>query len=149
MSRRREDPDVDVSDHAVLNAQRAWFLLPADGLTGLLVAESVGRASGENMLQRWWSPQECSQCLLRCEGSKAERLVGVPVVLLPCHRGLRRGFGGVKESLPTPPTRRSHDLLAAAWPAYLPAAVSTIPTASVVGREAKPQRVRDRRPLAG
>lgn len=53
VSRRREDPDVDVSDHAVLNAQRAWFLLPADGLTGVLVAESVGRASGENMLQRW------------------------------------------------------------------------------------------------
>ncbi len=53
VSRRRGDPDVDVSEHAVLNAQRAWFLLPADGLTGLLVAESVGRASGETMLQRW------------------------------------------------------------------------------------------------
>lgn len=53
VSRRRGDPDVDVSEHAVLNAQRAWFLLPTDGLTGLLVAESVGRASGENMLQRW------------------------------------------------------------------------------------------------
>lgn len=53
VSRRRGDPDVDVSEHAVLNAQRAWFLLPMDGPTGLLVAESVGRASGENMLQRW------------------------------------------------------------------------------------------------
>jgi hypothetical protein len=53
VSRRRGDPDVDVSEHAVLSPQRAWFLLPAEGLTGLLVAESVGRASGENMLQRW------------------------------------------------------------------------------------------------
>lgn len=48
------DPDIDVREHAVLNDQRAWFLVPPAGRTvGLLVAESAGRAAGEETLRRW------------------------------------------------------------------------------------------------
>lgn len=46
-------PDVDLRELAAVNEQRAWVLLPDDGLFGVMVAESAGRASGELLLLRW------------------------------------------------------------------------------------------------
>lgn len=49
-----EGEPVDVSGHAVTNEQRAFFLLPPAGeTTGVLLAESAGRATGEHALHRW------------------------------------------------------------------------------------------------
>ena len=45
---------VDVQDHAVINEQRACFLLPpGEGTVGLLVAESAGRSASEHSLRAW------------------------------------------------------------------------------------------------
>ena len=49
-----DEADVDMRGRAAVNEQRAWFLLPAEGGTvGLAVAESAGRAAGEESLRRW------------------------------------------------------------------------------------------------
>jgi len=49
----QDEVDVDVSGRAVINEQRAWFLLPPAGTIGLLIAESAGRSAGEYTLCRW------------------------------------------------------------------------------------------------
>ena len=54
VSPEADEVDVDMRGRAAVNEQRAWFLLPSEGgKVGLLVAESAGRAAGEESLRRW------------------------------------------------------------------------------------------------
>lgn len=70
-----EETDVDVSDRAVINEQRAWLLLPPAGTGGLLVAESAGRSAGEHTLRRWLN----EACRVTAGDGTAWRLLATPV----------------------------------------------------------------------